>query len=177
MCTSLTIAGGTLEAVGLYITARELLATERREFPERQHLVRRALAGAVARVRRYFAPEPQAHTVHLTGRASATGGAHGIVTTGHAGPPRTLEERLADLERLVDALGTQTRKDLAELRGELQRGDREVLDALGALEAEIETREQRRRDYLGESLTREKTGLMLLAIGLTVSTLGGAITC
>ena len=177
-CTSLIVAGGTVQVGGFGLALAQSVRTRREESPEEASLIgwtrawlRRSGGEAATWVR--VKAEPMLRRLHLIGPRVASGavtmstGAT-LSARGHKAinnRERPMEERADRLEDAVNELyrdAGEHRHELTERVGELRRGveDREA------------ARESERARQLGRRLRYEELGVGVFVVGVVLTTVG-----
>ena len=171
-CLSLTVCGGLAEIVGFALVFKEVVRTQRREFPEYVPMHHRAATW----VRRKLGRSATV-TAHLSGISSLPSiSTHGTLTVDRP-PPNTLEERVDQLEQEIRDVRDEHREANAALDRRVVEAIQRTADAEASLRTKLNEMEAARKESLRQSIFFEKVGTVLFVIGVILSGLGNAISC
>ena len=165
----LALAGGVLQCFGLWLIVLEIVRTENRTFPERQHRARRALDRLRARWPPWKKPTPvegRSVSINLSpARAHASGELTLTVV------PADLLARVQALEERVTQLHGEQQVAMDALRDPMTKSDDLLGQRIANLANDVNAARDEDRAALDESLARQKLYTGMFVVGTLLATL------
>jgi hypothetical protein len=150
----------------------EVIRTEDRNFPERKHRVRRALA----RVRRWWPPWRRSKAVHVTRTVELSGtSSGGSTTTGEVTvgiDPNDAIARLDELEQRVTRLHAEQQAALDAQRARADKSANLLGQRIANLANDVYGAREQDRSALQESLLWQKRYTGVFIFGTVLATVG-----
>lgn len=162
----LVLVGGALQVVGVSVVFVELASIRKHEFNIPTPRDRMRTLWRRVRKQPQIVRVGAADSIEISDRATA------IMTPAAPGPGATDQQRLAYVERYVDILRKDVKALYQEINHHAERLAAEVRKREDAVRAEMDRREEVRRERLRPYIDRQAIGGACLVLGLLLATIG-----